>query len=36
VAAAPISGPYVGFVDAVFYGEVGGDATAFSILLVIA
>jgi hypothetical protein len=36
VAAAPISGPYVGFAGAVFYGEVGGDATAFSIFLIIA
>jgi hypothetical protein len=33
---ADIGGPYVEFVDAVLYGEVGGEATAVSILLVIA
>jgi hypothetical protein len=34
-AAAPMSGPYAlaAFVDAVFYGEVNGDATVSSVLL---
>src|SRR6202167_5336628 len=34
-AAAPMSGPYAlaAFVDAVFYGEVNGDATVSSALL---
>jgi dienelactone hydrolase len=37
-AAAPMSGPYAlaAFVDAVFYGEVNGDATVSSALLLTA
>src|SRR6266478_6328121 len=37
-AAAPMSGPYAlaAFVDAVFYGEVNGDATVSSTLLLTA
>jgi len=37
-AAAPMSGPYAlaGFVDAVFYGEVNGDAPVSSTLLLTA
>jgi hypothetical protein len=37
-AAAPMSGPYAlaAFVDAVFYGEVNGDATVSSALLITA
>ena len=37
-AAAPMSGPYAlaAFVDAVFYGQVNGDATVSSVLLLTA